>query len=76
MYNTLCKTNNIYYVCIHINFRSLFPISFLPGSKGVHLEVGGANRRAIEFYLKCGFTLLELEQEPHQDDVIVLGQEL
>ena len=61
-----------------IHIKKFFLISLLPGSKGVHLEVGGANRQAIEFYLKRGFTLLELElePEPHQDDVIVLGQEL
>jgi protein O-GlcNAcase/histone acetyltransferase len=45
------------------------------GSSGVHLEMNVSNKKALRFYLKRGFSLLDFDHKtPH--DVIILGQEL
>ena len=56
----------------------MIPLSLsLPGSTGVHLEVSAHNTRALKFYLKRGFTVIEFDRDPlPPDDVIVLGREL
>ena len=54
--------------------------SFCKGSKGVHLEMNASNTRALKFYLKFGFSVLDLNEEQNvgqaSDDTLILGRKL
>ena len=50
----------------------------LIGSCGVHLEMDACNTRALKFYLKKGFTVLDLGDDPTvkppPKDVLILAK--
>jgi len=50
------------------------------GSCGVHLEMGASNKRALSFYRKMEFTVLDFEENPSNGtppkDVLILGRVL
>lgn len=44
------------------------------GSHGVHLEMSAQNTRALRFYKKLGFKVLESSDHVPADKVMVLGR--
>jgi protein O-GlcNAcase/histone acetyltransferase len=57
--------------------KTILAILKAKGSTGVHLEMSAHNKRALKFYLRRGFSLLEFEQDPQPpNDVLILGREL
>jgi protein O-GlcNAcase/histone acetyltransferase len=58
--------------------KTILSILKAKGSTGVHLEMNALNTRALKFYLKRGFMVLEFDDNNPQppDDVIILGRGL
>ena len=55
--------------------KTILSILKAKGSHGVHLEMAASNCRALKFYFKLGFTVLEHADECSlQDDVLILGR--
>ena len=54
--------------------------SLLIGSCGIHLEMGASNKRALKFYQKMGFAVLNFEENPLDGippkDALILGMVL
>ena len=46
------------------------------GTHGVHLEMAASNTRALKFYFKLGFTILNFSDENVEKDVLILGRVL
>ena len=51
------------------------------GSHGVHLEMSARNKKALLFYKKLGFSMLQMDKlrhggSDHMDKVLILGQSL
>ena len=53
---------------------------FGAGSHGVHLEMSAHNKRALKFYLKLGFKVLDFDDDPQTgnppEDILILGRVL
>ena len=70
-------------ISVHYTPRALDSSSSSPGSHGVHLEMSASNNRAMKFYLRLGFVVLEFDDElcnglpvAPPADVLILGRVL
>ena len=54
--------------------KTILSILKAKGSCGVHLEMSASNTRALKFYYKLGFTVLEFSDK--SEDVLILGRAL
>ena len=56
--------------------KTIISILKAKGSHGVHLEMNAHNKRALKFYLKLGFEVLDYSNESLNGDVLILGRVL
>lgn len=57
--------------------RTMLSLLSQQGSHGVHLEMSARNKRALKFYMKLGFKILDYSSYPDYDhDVLILGRSL
>lgn len=56
--------------------KTILSVLKAKGSHGVHLEMSALNTRALKFYVKLGFSVLDLYDEISPDEVLILGRAL
>lgn len=56
--------------------KTILSVLKAKGSHGVHLEMAASNTRALKFYVKLGFSVLDLYNEISPDEVLILGRAL
>ena len=56
--------------------KTILSILKANNSHGVHLEMAPSNTRALAFYFKLGFTIIDYAGKGLPDNVLILGRVL
>ena len=72
---SVLKSRGMFYVVLNCIVQQFV----FAGSHGVHLEMSSTNKKALRFYKKLGFSVLQMEKSDparHSDSVLILQRSL